>query len=47
MPIDLGAVFDLHVRSEFVDQDLQATMATMIEEPYINHVPVMTGGVGR
>jgi carboxymethylenebutenolidase len=44
---DIGAVFDEHVAAEFVDLDLDATMATMTEEPYVNHVPVMTGGVGR
>jgi carboxymethylenebutenolidase len=44
---NLGAVFDDHVRAEFVDRDLDATMATMTDEPYVNHVPVMTGGVGR
>lgn len=47
MSQDLGAVFDDHVRAEFVDLDLAATMATMVDEPYVNHVPVMTGGVGR
>jgi carboxymethylenebutenolidase len=45
--VDLGAVFDAHVRHEFVDRDVDATMATMTAEPYVNHVPVMTGGVGR
>ena len=44
---DLAAVFDDHVAAEFVDMDLDATMATMTESPYVNHVPVMTGGVGR
>jgi carboxymethylenebutenolidase len=43
---DIGAVFDAHVAAEFVDLDLEATMATMTDEPYVNHVPVMTGGVG-
>jgi carboxymethylenebutenolidase len=43
---DLGAVFDEHVAAEFVDMDLDATMATMTDDPYVNHVPVMTGGVG-
>jgi carboxymethylenebutenolidase len=43
---DLGKVFDDHVAAEFVDMDLEATMATMTDEPYVNHVPVMTGGVG-
>jgi carboxymethylenebutenolidase len=35
------------VAAEFVDLDLDATMATMTDDPYVNHVPVMTGGVGR
>jgi carboxymethylenebutenolidase len=43
---DLGAVFDAHVAAEFVDRDIDATMATMTGEPYLDHVPVMTGGVG-
>ena len=43
---DLASVFDDHVAAEFVDMDLDATMATMTDEPYVNHVPVMTGGVG-
>ena len=43
---DLATVFDDHVAAEFVDMDLDATMATMTEDPYVNHVPVMTGGVG-
>jgi carboxymethylenebutenolidase len=43
---DLGAVFDDHVAAEFADQDLDAAMATMAADPYVYHVPVMTGGVG-
>src|SRR5262245_41562767 len=43
---DLASVFDDHVAAEFVDMDLEATMATMTDDPYVNHVPVMTGGVG-
>ncbi len=43
---DLGAVFDAHVRHEFVDKDLDATMRTMTADPYVFHVPTMTGGVG-
>jgi carboxymethylenebutenolidase len=43
---DIGAVFDDHVAAEFVDMDLEATMTTMTDDPYVNHVPVMTGGVG-
>lgn len=43
----IGAVFDAHVAAEFVARDLDAAMATMSDEPYVNHVPVLTGGVGR
>jgi carboxymethylenebutenolidase len=43
----LGALFDLHVRAEFIDRDLDETMATMTDAPYVIHVPVMTGGHGR
>ncbi|HEU5010164.1 MAG TPA: nuclear transport factor 2 family protein [Gaiellaceae bacterium] len=42
----IAGVFDDHVAAEFVDMDLEATMATMTDDPYVNHVPVMTGGVG-
>jgi carboxymethylenebutenolidase len=45
--VDIGAVFDEHVAAEFVHLDLEATMATMTDDPYVNHIPVMTGGVGR
>jgi carboxymethylenebutenolidase len=44
---DLGAVFDAHVKAEFVDMDVAATMATMTPEPYLTHVPTLTGGTGR
>src|SRR5207249_5476222 len=44
---DLGAVFDAHIKAEFVDMDVAATMATMAPEPYLTHVPTLTGGTGR
>ena len=37
---DLGAVFDDHVAAEFERQDVDATMDTMIDEPYVWHVPI-------
>jgi carboxymethylenebutenolidase len=43
---DLASVFDDHVAAEFVDLDLDATMATMSADPYVYHLPAMTGGVG-
>jgi carboxymethylenebutenolidase len=44
---DLGAIFDEHVAGEFEIKDVDATMATMTEDPYVWHVPVLTGGIGR
>jgi carboxymethylenebutenolidase len=46
-PDDLAALLDDHLAAEFVTMDLDATMATMADDPYLNHVPVMTGGIGR
>jgi carboxymethylenebutenolidase len=43
---DLSALWDRHCESEFQERDVDATMATMVAEPYVNHVPTMTGGVG-
>jgi carboxymethylenebutenolidase len=43
---NLGAIFDLHVASEFETEDLDATMATMVEAPHVTHVPTLAGGVG-
>lgn len=30
----MGAVYDEHMRHEFVDLDLEATMATLVAEPH-------------
>jgi len=30
-----------------VERDVAATMATMVEKPYVNHIPTMTGGIGK
>src|SRR6516164_1297346 len=43
---DLSALFDGHVEREFGDRDVDATMETMVAQPYVHCVPVMTGGVG-
>jgi len=36
-----------HLASEFRDKSADAAINTMIDRPSVNHVPVMTGGVGR
>jgi carboxymethylenebutenolidase len=43
---DLGAIFDEHVASEFEAKDIDATMRTMVKDPYVWHVPVLTGASG-
>jgi carboxymethylenebutenolidase len=43
---DLAATFDAHVQAEFGDLDVDATMATMTADPYVHHVPTITGGNG-
>jgi carboxymethylenebutenolidase len=43
---DLEAIWEAHCRYEFETRDLDATMATMVAEPYVNHIPTMTGGTG-
>lgn len=45
--IDLVSLWEAHCRYEFETRDVNATMATMVAEPYVNHVPTMTGGVGH
>ena len=44
---DLVALWEAHCRYEFETRDVNATMATMVGAPYVNHVPTMTGGVGH
>jgi carboxymethylenebutenolidase len=39
-------LFQKHVDAEMAG-DLETTMATMTDNPYVNHVPTMVGGVGR
>ncbi len=44
---DLEHLWEMHTYHEFATRDVDATMATMVAEPYVNHVPTMTGGVGH
>jgi carboxymethylenebutenolidase len=43
----LNDLWEQHLRHEFGTQDTEKTLATMTEDAYVNHIPVMTGGVGR
>ncbi|KAL9024029.1 MAG: hypothetical protein Q9196_006813 [Gyalolechia fulgens] len=44
--VDLEAIWEDQSRLEFATKDAAATMKTMVKEPYVNHVPTMTGGIG-
>ncbi|HKR73629.1 MAG TPA: ester cyclase [Candidatus Nitrosocosmicus sp.] len=44
--VRIDKVFDKHIEYEFENEDLDATMTTMIKEPYVHHVPTLTGGKG-
>ncbi len=43
---DLSALWDKHCEYEFGTRNVDDTMATMVAQPYVNHIPTMTGGVG-
>ena len=43
----LSDLWDEHVRSEFATKDASSALDTMVPDACVNHVPVLTGGVGR
>ena len=43
---NLASVFDKHINCEFEKIDVDSTMQTMVKEPYVHHVPILTGGIG-
>lgn len=43
---NLEELWEYHLACEFRDRDAEAAMQTMVPEPYVNHVPTLTGGVG-
>jgi len=44
---DLVQLWEEHTRHEFATRDTEATLATMLNDAYVNHIPVMTGGYGK
>ena len=42
----LSDLWEEHMRYEFVTQNTEDTLATMVEDAYVNHIPVLTGGIG-
>jgi carboxymethylenebutenolidase len=39
---DLETIWDEHTYYEFADRSVQHTMSTMVQEPYVNHVPTVS-----
>src|SRR5437867_2546530 len=43
----LRKLWEEHVKYEFSTRNTEDTLATMVEDAYVNHIPVLTGGSGR
>ena len=44
---DLVRLWEEHTAHEFSTRDTEATLATMVEDAYVNHIPTLTGGYGK
>jgi carboxymethylenebutenolidase len=44
---ELVALWEEHIRHEFETKSTDETLATMVADAYVDHVPVLTGGRGR
>jgi carboxymethylenebutenolidase len=43
----LQELWEEHIRHEFETHNTEDTLATMVDDAYVNDIPVMTGGVGK
>jgi carboxymethylenebutenolidase len=44
---NLARFWEEHIRHEFETRSTADTLATMVEDAYVDHVPVLTGGSGK
>src|SRR5215467_9303901 len=44
---DFVQLWEEHTQHEFSTRDTEATLATMVEDAYVNHIPTLTGGYGK
>src|SRR5947207_2696317 len=44
---DLERLWEEHIRHEFSTRSTDDTLKTMVEDAYVDHVPVLTGGSGQ
>lgn len=45
--MDLSKLWEEHTAHEFSTRNTEATLETMVEDAYVNHIPVLTGGRGK
>ena len=43
----LQQLWEEHIKHEFATRNTPDTLNTMVDDAYVNHIPVMTGGVGK
>jgi carboxymethylenebutenolidase len=46
-PKQLERLWEEHLKGEFESKDVEATLATMVDDAYVNHMPTNTGGRGK
>ena len=46
-PQQLEQLWAEHLKGEFETKDVEATLETMVEDAYVSHMPVNTGGRGK
>jgi carboxymethylenebutenolidase len=46
-PQQLEQLWAEHLKGEFETRDVEATLATMVDDACVNHMPVNTGGRGK
>jgi carboxymethylenebutenolidase len=44
---NLRQLWEEHIKHEFATHDTERTLATMVDDAYVNHIPTLTGGVGK
>ena len=45
--MNLSTLWEEHTAHVFNTRDTEATLATMVDDAYVNHIPVLTGGQGK
>lgn len=46
-PSEMERIWGEHLAAEFGTRDVDATLATMVDDPFLTNVPVGTGGRGK